>query len=1284
MSTLTELQGLLTELFTQTSSPERLSYVQELLSQFEREPTAWKSALSFLSMSTDQYVCMFSLGVIETALNRLQEVSQAEKQTILSFLEDFALVEFVSSSSSSASPPTFTKFKAVKLAATIYKRDFIHNLPSFTEKLLRPLTVPANLTSLDQVQRLSFALTLLHFAYGELIRPDASLNNEKAAALRSELDNTARSIFNAVIDLTETLLCCDILNKVKGLFTEECVSEAAFYASTREVLGFSATLLCSADLKKQELSPRLVKVFVSILLCLSDLVAAAPLSSLNPYKLYSCIYVFGILGSPTTLTTISNLAKVYNLSSIMSLDVISDVGFNSLSCLQEVVERKDIPRDSMVVHLSFVFKIIHWYLLMQDPNFPVSDLAEPTLVSLSAAKGTVSCSAPDGVSLTEITLLNQTIESIWQNTCQKLSDLLQHLVTNFLNFFKQNEQPASASPYQFHPLNFMLLVHNFTFQTCKRIFPVYISSLNTWASYLEFTRAIYYGDSATPFTITQRNVDLPQSTQLIISTLCLSLTSSLYFSDSASFLDSLDNESDDLATDAGIHSNSYSSFFDDILQNTHSPGLDRHDSEYHDFVQTSLTLLSSVTFFVPKLVFQSIFSHLQEGLNVFRQLTNPEEQLVFEEHVSRKLHGALRDLTMSLQCLSFLADNLVSLDETDMLRWLLPYLVQSLGAGVSFLERITALREETIRKDVIQVVIENVNVIRCLIASGFVISSEDGLPVDRETKGCLVLSVSERDSLVALLLSCIRQLLFTTNSPWASNLPLHAAELFFNMVTTSNPPGFLPSSGLLLSPSSNPESSGHLQDILGCCFSVNTLKSLPIAVQRVIVRACTIYLLTDEVPRAAQLVAPKRLEDLRSVTSLKLSLFTDRLFLVFSQCIQPQTLKTDEDSYFAGLCWLNEAVASLSNLSGKSRRLMYDQLLNSKLLDQLWPCLDASLTASVDSERNTALFIAHLSFFVQFIDVYGNQKATASLIPGFVTGVLKLLQVLEQKMSSRLVSPVMAHLVRLLNVLVQNRSAFLPLVSEIFHFCVYFLLLNLASVQPTIDMTVMANVTAVVSRACLNDADFCVSIFTLVFRIVSFGFHQLTQHNGLQSTPVMNDGARKEDDFNLFMRLVVAVFSENVTDLRLVVQTIDSLCSLNQHHDLFALPIFTTRWRDQLGQCILCFLMAQPQTDGKESLFHGLYSLYVATNRDQSVFQANLFWESALLPFLVNFQHLLPSGKSELYRNLALSFNSPGSKFKNVDELSSILSPFLIDLKYLCKSGGTPFSQAYSLPIKVT
>nr|VZI11961.1 unnamed protein product [Spirometra erinaceieuropaei] len=1120
---------------------------------------------------------MFSLGVIETALNRSHEFSSAEKQTILKFLEEFVLFEVISSSSSCATPPAFTKCKAVKLAAVIYKRDFAQNVPSFIEKLLQPLKAPVSVTTLDQAQRLSFALTTLHFAYEELVRPDSSLNSEKAAALRPQLDNIASLIFDALMDLTEAILCCDILNKVKGLFMEDCVSEGDFYASTREILGLSANLLCAADPNKQEVSSFL-----------------------------------------------------------------------------EVVERKDLPRDSMV-----------------DPNFPVSELAEPVLTSISGTRDAVSRPTSDGTSLAEITLLNQTIESVWQNACQKLSDLLQHLVTNFLHFFKQNEYPAPTSPYQFHPLNFMLLVHNFTFQTCKRIFPVYISSLDIWTSYLEFNRAIYYGDSATPSTLAQRNVDLPQSTQLIISTLCLSLISSLYFSDSASFLDSLDNESDDLAADAGAHSNSYSSFFDDILQNTHSFGLENHDSEYHDFVQTSLTLLASVTFFVPKLVFQSIFSHLQDGLNVFRQLTSPDEQLVLEEHVSRKLHGALRDLTMSLQCVSFLADNLVSVSETDVIRWLLQCLAQSLGAGVSFLERITTLREETIRKDVIEVVVENVNAVRCLIASGLIISNENDLSANHEIKGCLVLSISERDSLVALLLSCIRQLLFTTHSSRASHLPLHAAKLFFTMVTTGNPPGFLPPSYLLLSPSSNPESSGHLQEILGCCFSVGILKSLPIAVQRVIVRACTVYLLTDEVPRVAQSVALKRLEDLRSVTALKLSLFTDRLFLVFSHCIQPQTLKTDEDSYFAGLCWLNEAVASLSSLSGKSRRLMYDHLLNSKLLDQLWPCLDVSLTTSVDCERNTALFIAHLSFFVQFIDVYGNQKATANFIPSFVTAVLKLLQILEQKMSSRLVSPVMAHLVRLLNVLVQNRSAFLPLVSDVFHFCVHFLLLNLAAVQPTVDLSVMANVSIVVSRACLNDADFCISIFDLLFRILSFGFPQLTQANGFQPTAAVNDDATKLEDFNLFMRLVMAVFSENVTDLRLVVQTMNSLCSLNQRHDLFSLPIFSMRWRDQLAQCILSFLMTQPQTDGKESLFHGLYSLYVTTDRDQSVFQANLFWESAMSPFLVSVQHLLPSGKSELCRNLALSFNSSGPKFKDVEELSSLLSPFLTDLKYLCKSGGT-------------
>lgn len=68
MESLAVLEALMNEFFAPGTSNERKREIEGVLHNFSSQGGAWKHCLYFMSHSTNQYVCMYSLTTIEVRI----------------------------------------------------------------------------------------------------------------------------------------------------------------------------------------------------------------------------------------------------------------------------------------------------------------------------------------------------------------------------------------------------------------------------------------------------------------------------------------------------------------------------------------------------------------------------------------------------------------------------------------------------------------------------------------------------------------------------------------------------------------------------------------------------------------------------------------------------------------------------------------------------------------------------------------------------------------------------------------------------------------------------------------------------------------------------------------------------------------------------------------------------------------------------------------------------------------------------------------------------------------
>ncbi|XP_021927529.1 exportin-6 isoform X3 [Zootermopsis nevadensis] len=179
------------EFFAPGTSNERKREIEGVLHNFSSQGGAWKHCLYFMSHSTNQYVCMYSLTTIETLITKQWlGLMWEERAQLKATLYQFSLEHHQSA-------PNFIRNKLVKLVVDIARLDWPHFYPDFFYNILQLIQAPDTTV---------LGLVFLQTASEELVCPWEDLSVSRKEELRRLLLAHIPQVFSILTGLLENVL----------------------------------------------------------------------------------------------------------------------------------------------------------------------------------------------------------------------------------------------------------------------------------------------------------------------------------------------------------------------------------------------------------------------------------------------------------------------------------------------------------------------------------------------------------------------------------------------------------------------------------------------------------------------------------------------------------------------------------------------------------------------------------------------------------------------------------------------------------------------------------------------------------------------------------------------------------------------------------------------------------------------------------------------------------------------------------------------------------------------
>ena len=189
-SNLRALEGLMDEFFSAAASNSRKAEIEKLLGSFSEQATAWKDCLYFLTSTSNQYVCMFSLTTLETFIHqRWVGMFGADRAEIRTTLNSFL-------SQHHTTAPQFIRNKLVKLIVDIARSDWPHFYPEFFSQMM-------SLVSGGHSSSTDLGLRMLLTSSEELGTPRQDISTSRAQELHKLMLAQLPSVSSSLVSILE-------------------------------------------------------------------------------------------------------------------------------------------------------------------------------------------------------------------------------------------------------------------------------------------------------------------------------------------------------------------------------------------------------------------------------------------------------------------------------------------------------------------------------------------------------------------------------------------------------------------------------------------------------------------------------------------------------------------------------------------------------------------------------------------------------------------------------------------------------------------------------------------------------------------------------------------------------------------------------------------------------------------------------------------------------------------------------------------------------------------------
>ena len=332
------------EFFSPATTNSRKAEIEKLLGSFSEQSTAWKDCLYFLTSTSNQYVCMFSLTTLETFIHqRWVGMFGADRAEIRTTLNSFL-------SQHHTTAPQFIRNKLVKLIVDIARSDWPHFYPEFFSQITSLLSGGGSSSSTE------LGLTLLLTASEELGTPRQDISTNRAVELHKLMLAQLPSVSSCLVRLLEAGLGREANTPSSPSDSEDSDSMDAPQPPPTVSLPLSAASRDAA---------------VLCLRVVAHLLSWAPPSHCVSSRLIRTLFLYAALEVRAQVcSTVCSPTNNYNfLCSQGKDDACTELSVLAMNAINEIIYKNYVPVD-FADYVVIMFRSCHQLLesLLSEPN----------------------------------------------------------------------------------------------------------------------------------------------------------------------------------------------------------------------------------------------------------------------------------------------------------------------------------------------------------------------------------------------------------------------------------------------------------------------------------------------------------------------------------------------------------------------------------------------------------------------------------------------------------------------------------------------------------------------------------------------------------------------------------------------------------------------------------------------------------------------------------------------------------------------------------------------------
>ncbi|THD25220.1 hypothetical protein D915_004059 [Fasciola hepatica] len=1252
-ASLEALSKILSEFYSGSVDAERRLAIQNTLTNYEQTPTAWYSALYYIHTTSEKCVALYSLGVIErTVLSRWSFMKEEEKTELLRVLRFYLFERFARPDSS------FLAKKTAQVLTLMACVDGVQSCLSLFEDVKSYLL--ACLQNRDFF-KVSVALNSLKIITEQITDPCEVIGSTKTSELLRWFITESVTVNGLLSRALLFLLDEDTINRVQALLHHSISTENASNLPEVSYIAFQLQQTLIGEISNN--STGRCGALIAWLECLIE---SFKRLSFDPNFLATfcdALFLFSLVGSPAFMSTYSTGAgPLTNNHSLSTL--LSSVCLNSLTCVQEIVDRKNLSPEMIQRSLLNIFPILQYHL-----SLTTGDVVLPWCGTNDAKQQT----KPYNKNLAEAVAADTQSQTSTVDYQMKLIDILKAVMTNF--FCQIFSSPDLSNAVGIDPLRFLALLHKFTFSALD--LDIYLSSLSLWNAFLEFLSVRY--SSGSDSSTCMQATSIPSDIRDPLLALGKSLFARLLHSEASNFLETLDQEVSEDGWEYTVNCSP------DILENQDMMVLFRLDnppnscnfepSEYRVFLRETLTTLSTVINLVPEPLINMIVDKYHVAWNDYVNLIQSSDVLSsggvvfqFRSQPLHRVHWILKDFSAITQTVGFIMESISSVASVgnSALTFSTPGILQSLiyclHLNSQLVTALTSLKQSLIRSDIIIVIVENLMTLQSIVLGNY-LTITDGST--NSLRGKIPLSAEQKNEFSMQVMQVIVTFLLPTSGiPSSVPIPVQVCSARLFGAITSSP---------LFSDFTASVSLDIISYMLDFLCDEKRRSLLPFDVLRILLRSFVHYL---------------------CARPLKVLSDTGDLERLISHCYSPNLTETvlqqDPCTYMLTLGLLNDAVEMADSLSSSARRLLQSTLTKCGLIGALVQCVSSNLARETHSSAGVfSAYTAYLTFFTTYIRVLSQASSTSATVPELLGRIIRALYLnaADSQCGSRIPACWADRILGMFLVIAKNRRLFVSLVSDILDLCVHRILPGLGLRHCAEVVLTDENLPELVCSAGLHSPGSMKVFCELLFAMLSEGFayffesktstNQLTGQSNvssLKSDLFVNASHRyiliKPDAFNRVMIILTAVFHERQVSSSLITSTLDGFSTLHRLRKFFDLHPFNHCWLPELMHRLLSLLINKQHDSCKDVILSALHSLVlcgtlpnteVDVNKTASNSKCSVFFVHYFLPAFFNtLPYVDAVEQSTILVHFYRSFQSSTSGVldpENLIDLSDVLKP---------------------------